>query len=298
MKGQKTICLYDSELKKNKFIGVNKSLFESEEKLNEYISKMKKEQKDKNQITRNNLKKQKYEEFTKNLNNTLEMIPKVIIDSPDKYIPISSTFKLKLDTKTGNSTAIIGSSKQGKSTLLMKIYDDSYAEDKEFISTLFTINPQIGVYKHHKNLLISDCFNETSEKYIKLEKFINTKTKNKYKFLNMFDDIIDTKYTKLVNELILTYRNSNMSTIISLQYGYLISKMNRANINNIIIFRSNTNEAMQDTINIYLKPYFVKMGFKTFEDQMQIYNYVTNNHGFFYIHPQTDSISFHRLNLQ
>lgn len=300
VKGYKNVTLYDASQKKNIAISLRRSLFESDEKLTEHIRKLQKEQREKNRLTRLDIKRKQFEDFNKKLSEDMKNAATICIEpemSIEKYVDVSDKFKLKLDKKTGNTCCIIGSSKQGKSTLLMKIYDDEYSDDKKFISTLFTINPQIGLYKHHKNLLLSGCFNAKSEKYIKLQKYINTKTKNEYKFLNMFDDVIDMKHTKLINELILTYRNSNISSIISLQYGYLISKMNRANVNNVIIFKSNSNEAIQDVINVYLKPYLVKMGFKTFEDQMKIYKHVTDNHGFFYIHPASDTITFHRLKL-
>ncbi len=218
---------------------------------------------------------------------------KEIAPVPFKGIQIQSDIDLKLDPHTGNSTIIFGSGKRGKTTLMMHLYKKYYENDKDFISTLFSINSHIPLYRTEKKERLLRCgtFDPKAEKYIKLEKHINMKTKNKYKFLNMFDDCIDMKYSRLVNNMILTYRNSNLSTIMCLQYAYLLSKMNRANANNIIIFGANSHEAVIDLIKVFLKPYFLTNE----KDMIEFYKHITDDHGFFYIHNATDQISFHRL---
>lgn len=293
----KHITIYDAMLKKNKSYIFNVNNFKDENDMNEHIKKLREEQRIKNKEFRNNKNQSQI------INNDNQIInndnqPQIINNNMNKQfnnINILNTYDIKLDPNTGNSCVILGSSKRGKSTLMMNIYNKYYGYDKNNICTLFSINSHIGVYKSDKNLLVSDCFNGRSQKYIKLQKYINGKTKNKYNFLNMFDDIIDMKYSKLINQLILTYRNSNISTIMCLQYGYLLSKMNRANVNNIIIFGSNTNESIEDLIKTYLKPYFNKLGYKTFDEQMGLFKYVTNDFGFIYIHPKSDNITFHKL---
>lgn len=291
----KHITIYDAELKKNKSLIFNINNFKDEEDMNNHIKQLREDQRIKNKEFRNNKNQPQI------INNEQQLInnnqPQIInnINSSFKDINILNTFDLYLDQNTGNSGVLLGSSKRGKSTLMMYIYNKYYGNDKDYISTLFSINSHIQVYKSDKNLLVSDCFNGRSQKYIKLQKYINSKCKNKYKFLNMFDDIIDMKYSKIINQLILTYRNSNISSYICLQYGFLLSKMNRANVNNIIIFGSNTNESITDLITTYLKPYFNKLGYKTYDSQMALFKYVTDNFGFIYIHPKTDNITFHKL---
>lgn len=291
MKMRKNISLYDAEKKKNTTVNLCLEDFESEKAMLEHIELLR------------TLQKAKNKEY-KEAKQLLVDMPTQIVSLQQYIEPVSSLFgniviendlKLKLDPKTGNSTCIFGSSKRGKSSLLMHIYNKYYRNDKDFISTLFSINSHISIYGGDNKLLKSNCFNTRSEKYIKLQKYINGKTKNKYKFLDMFDDIIDMKYTKLINQLILTYRNSKISTIMCLQYGYLLNKMNRANVNNVIIFGANSNEAIQDLITTFLKPYFVRLGYKNYDEQIALFKYVTDNYGFFYIHPLSDSISFHRI---
>lgn len=162
---------------------------------------------------------------------------------------------------------------------------------------LFTMNPHIDIYKNHKNLIVCKTFNKETENVIKEQKYINMKTNNKYNFCNLLDDIIDVKYSALLNNLILTYRNSNISTIICLQYPKLINKSVRANINNVMLFNFNTDETCIDAINLFLKNHFNKMGYKTEDDKLKLYKELTKNHGFIYINTLHNHISFHKLNI-
>lgn len=201
-------------------------------------------------------------------------------------IRTSSNINLKLDKGTGNTTCILGSSKKGKTTLLMKLYDKYYKKD---ITTLFSVNTQI--YKK-KGLIIKEP--DSIKEVIDAQLDIQKGTDNHYKFCDMFDDVINLK-KDIVNNLILTYRNSNISSIISLQYGFLLSKMIRANANNFIFFGFNSDEAIEDIIKLFFKSHFSKLGYKKLAEQVDFYKKVTKNHGFIYLHPASDSISFHRL---
>lgn len=273
----KTLVMYDAEKKKNIGKTITKANFKSEEELAEHIKKLQEEQREKNK------------KFTESKNEIHKTIVTNIqhLNNIDNFI---------LDKNTGNTCCILGSSKRGKSTLMMHLYNKFYEPDKDYISTLFSGNHHIDVYKHTKNLLIGSGFNPLSEKYIKLQKYINSKTKNKYKFLNMFDDILELKYKNLINNLVLTYRNANISTIICLQYSKLLSKMNRSNVNNIIIFGSNSDEAKFDVIELYLKQFLINQGMKSYVERLNYYDKVTSDYGFFYINNITSSISTHRLN--
>jgi hypothetical protein len=301
-KKYKSFNIYCAPIKKNKGYTVKCTDFESEEKMNEYIIKMRNKQKEINKKYRDELKRRKYNMEPMDVIKIDDSIPQKDEDK-DKLkkqsfssINIQNDINLILQKNTGNSTCILGSSKKGKTTLLLHLYNKFYKKDKHFICSLFASNIHASIYKRDKKLLTCNVFNKKSQKYIKLQKYINSKTGNNYKFLNMFDDIINNmQYQGLINELILSYRNSNMSTILSFQYLRLLSKMNRANVNNIIIFGSNSNESINDLITTFLRPYFIKMGFVTYHEQMNFFKYVTDNHGFFYINNDSDHISFHRI---
>ncbi len=214
-----------------------------------------------------------------------------------RKIPIKTSLILQLDKNTGNTTFIIGSSKAGKTTLLMHIFEKYYSS-KKWITTLFSVNSQIRAYRNRKNLLRAPSLNRKAEKFIRMEKFINLKCKNKYNFANLFDDVIAMRFNNLINNLIMTYRNSNISSIISLQYSNLLSKCARSNINNVIAFSFNTDEAIKLVVNTYLKATFAKMNILSEIGMINFYKKMTLNHGFIYIHPQSNSVTFHRIPLQ
>lgn len=272
----KRICVYDAELKKNTTKALFCDNYKTEQELQDAIEKVKADQREKNRL---------YKEMIYSRTQT-----KISNIEPQKNLN-----DFIIDENTGTSTVILGSSKRGKSTLMMYIYKKFYEPAKDLISTLFSGNFHIDVYKSAKNLLIGDGFTELSEKYVKMQKFINSKTKNRYHFLNMFDDILDTKYRTIVNRLIMTYRNANISTIMCLQYSFLMSKMNRANVNNIIIFGCNSEEAKKDIIELYLKQQLINLGFKSYQDRLNFFDEVTKDYGFFYLNNVTGHFSIHRI---
>jgi hypothetical protein len=208
----------------------------------------------------------------------------------------SADVDLYLDKGTGNSSALIGSSKRGKSTLMMHLYN-KYYNTKKFISILFCLNPQIALYKGHSDMLVSRGFNDYSSKLIKATQFINTHVNNKYKFLIMMDDIIGSKYDKIVNELVLTYRNSNISSMFSIQYPKILSPANRANVNNLFIFDFNTDECCHSAIELYLKDQFNKLGHTSKDDRLRFFKEMVKDHGFIYLNPMMNIMTFHRLSI-
>lgn len=235
------------------------------------------------------------------------IIPPIIEGQPEIIQPLviqpiltdrfaKTPFKLLLDPHTGNTTFVLGGSKYGKSTALMKIYDQYYSE-KNFISILWTVNPQIQLYKGHRKLLKAGVWNAESEEVIKDQKRIQTKTKNNYKFLNIFDDVINVRNNVLMDNMILTYRNSKMSSIISLQYSNLMSKCSRANCNNILAFGFNTDESIEVVIKTFLTGYLKKVGITKMPDQINWYKDRTADHSFIYIKPSEGIVSFHKFTI-
>lgn len=255
----------------NKWVSLSKKIsdYESEQHCIDDVKRIREYHKRRN----NELKKKKYE----NLFVPIEL---------NKF-EIETDIDLKLDKNTGNTTILFGSSKQGKTTTMLYIMNKYY---KKSINTLFSVNAHDP--RFNEIYLKSDQFNTKSTKYIKLQKYINSKVENYYDFTLFFDDIVDCKHKNIINDLIMTYRNSNISTVMCLQYGFLLSKMNRANINNILIFGMNSVEASEDIIKLFLSKYFDRLGIK---DHYGFYKKITANHGFIYIHNATDTISFHRL---
>lgn len=232
------------------------------------------------------------------LQSSLQSKQYTVISKHDQ-MPELTEFKLVLDEGTGNTTFLLGSSKQGKTTLLMKIFDDYYS-DKDNVATLFSINSHIKLYGKRKRMLRFptdyECSAAQIAKYIKVEKRINSNTKNHYSFVNLFDDLIDVRYSKVLHNSILTYRNSNISTVICLQYNNLLAKQARSNVNNVILFGLNTDEAIKQAVDTYLKAKFKQMGIAMC-DHIEYYKKLTSDHQFIYYRPSDNIITFHKLTI-
>jgi molybdopterin-guanine dinucleotide biosynthesis protein len=188
----------------------------------------------------------------------------------------------------GFTIAFFGSSKSGKTTLMMALYKKMF-DRARYISTLFSVNSQIEAYKDTKYLLRSSQFGPEEARYIRSQKFVNTGTNNKYNFMILLDDFIDIRHSAVFNNLILTYRNSNISTMICLQYVRLLSKQARGNVNNIMFFSSNSEEARTELIKVYLGSLFRRMGIVR-EGWDDAYQYYTRDHQYLYLHVASSTL--------
>lgn len=203
----------------------------------------------------------------------------------------SSRIELRLDVDTGNSTALIGSSKQGKSTCMMELYRQNYA-NSDYISVLFASSPQLRLYQDPQ-LVVCPVY---EPRVVKLAQAINRKTKNAYEFCFLLDDIVDRRDDMTLKQLILTLRNSNLSSIVCLQYTNLLAKVARANVNNLLLFGFNSDEAVELTCKQFLATHLRERKVPATE-WVRYYREATRDHGFIYVHPDSGSVSYHRLAL-
>lgn len=285
------VTIYDAEkhFKTRNGTTTKSFLYDTKEAKDEKIKEIKEQQKEKNKLFKESLK-----DFAKREGTVIQKTTLSTFKLP-KY---RETVSLKLDRGTGNTVAIIASSKSGKSTLMMYLYD-KYYNNKKYISTLFSPSYHIPLFKKGKLLIKSSSFLKLGSEYIQTQRYINQKCKNKYIFLNMFDDITDIAFDRIINNLILTYRNSNVSTIINTQYAKIISKKARSSMNNVIFMHLNQDEDIEETIRCFLKSmFFKKFGLTKKMEMIDLYRKLTENHGFMYFNPSSQSLTFHRLNLQ
>jgi len=227
----------------------------------------------------------------------LQALSAASMATPEKYnrvvnplgqfqVNYKNDVELKLDPKTGNSTVLFGSSKSGKSTCLMRIYEKYYHDT---ISVLFTESPQLKLYKDSKLITAGYFYPDV----VKDMHTINKKTKNKYKFTCFLDDIVTCKENSMIRKMILVLRNSNISSVVSLQDCKLFNKQNRGSVNNYLFFHMNTEEAAESLIKLFLTTHLPG----PMEQKIKLYRTITANHGFIYYNPREDSVSFHRLSL-
>lgn len=277
----KTVHIYDCE-KKLRTTKTFSTSGMTEKQIEERAKRIQEEAKEKNRLFKENKKNriiQKVDEMVKN-----------------ETVKVLKDIDLILNEDTGNTIFLLGSSQRGKTTVMMHLYRKYYSSNK-FVTILYAINYQIKHYEKQKNLIVCKTFNQQAEKVIKMQKYINSNCDNKYMFCNMFDDIVDQKFNKLLNSLILTYRNSNISSLISLQYPKLLNRTQRTNIHNVLLFGFNNDEAIIDVIKYWLKGFFHKLGYITELEQIEFYKKMTDDHGFIYVSSLHNHISFHKLSL-
>ena len=157
--------------------------------------------------------------------------------------------------QNGVTYAIIGSSGCGKSTLIRKIFlDKLYSDDKRFIVNIFTESAK------------SDAFDEL-EKTVLIDKkgldmdaihfcyHMNSRYDKKYNFVVLLDDVIHIRYNKLIQSMFLTMRNTNITSIVSLQYPKLIPLCVRTSVYFTLLFHFNNTEAVEMVVRGWMAAY-------------------------------------------
>lgn len=193
-----------------------------------------------------------------------------------------------IDEGTGTSLLILGSSKSGKTTLVCELVKMFY-DGPDFITTLFAANPQIEEYSNFERVLLAEGFTRDHEAYIKSQQYVNKKTDNKYPFCNVFDDQIDLRDSKLLANLILSFRNSMMSSIVCLQGAKILKPTCRSNMNNLICMWFNSEEMIQQVLQIFIGDYFNRIGIPR-SNHVTAYRSFTRNHGYLYLHILSETL--------
>lgn len=290
------IPLYDAEkYHNNEYSKVTKTLNihgKTKEEIDDIIKKLKDDQAEKNRKFREMHPRKGpakvYYERQAELKNSVPPLSTGF----EGQRPRKKSLEIQFDSGTGNTFALFGASKSGKTTLMMKLYNEyfpQYCKLNHILATLFAMNSQLKIYDD-KFIIKSSQFNNNSANYIDWQRKTNKMNNNKFTFLNMFDDFIDVRYKDIVNNLILTYRNSNMSAIICLQYVNLLSKSARSNINNVFLLHMNTDESIEVVIRVYLAAYTKKM-----DNPIEWYKDITSDHNYLYLHTMSGKIYSSKL---
>lgn len=255
----------------SKTITLNK--FNNEEEAKEYLKQWR-------ESIKNPTYEPEYEEPIKNNNNDLEF----------------KKFNLILDYTTGNTILSLGSSKAGKTTLLKYIYNNYFEDRKDFISFLFAENAHSKTYDEiNKKVIKTHIFYPDVVK--KLHK-IQRGTKNKYNFLLMFDDIVDSgmKNNEIVKKLITSYRNSNITSYISIQSPKLINKTNRGNLNYITFHAFRNDEEVKEVMYMFLGSRIPFKGLKE-DEKVYLYNQLTENYNFLFLNTLENKLYRSKINI-
>ena len=156
--------------------------------------------------------------------------------------PTTSVFKPE---ETGVTYAMVGKSMSGKTTFLVNNLNLLTEQELNQYNAIvyFTKSPNANP--------LADLKPETRKRFIMVGRFcprilmamkrLNDETDLMFKFLVIFDDILRLRGA-LLSECILTLRNSNISTALSIQYEKLMSPAQRASVHNVFIFNLRTEQ--------------------------------------------------------
>lgn len=155
---------------------------------------------------------------------------------------------------TGKTTLILGSSFSGKTYLLGQELSliRPYEYDLIILFTESVHVPSLDKIRNRPDLVIKEGFDPAIPAFLKR---LNNKLGLRFRFLLILDDIISEKSTRksILGKMITTYRNSNISTCVLLQYPTLIEKHCRSNFHQLVVtgMRSpESNKALTDRFDI------------------------------------------------
>ena len=118
---------------------------------------------------------------------------------------------------------------------------------------------------------------------------INHATKNHYKFMNILDDIPDKRNNNELKRMLTIYRNSRISTAISVQGITMLDKTCRGNINYVFLGRMNSDAEIEKVVKEYLVSWFPKN--LKFDEKIELYRKLTDDHHWICLN-QIDGIIF------
>lgn len=172
--------------------------------------------------------------------NTIKTAPDLLIDDI---------------SEAGSSSLICGSSKRGKTHLLLKIWERYYKDKKDLICILISPSCNIPLYDimtKHK-VIKFNRYDKQVDAVIKSIFKIQNITSQAYKFVFLIDDCVSSRYSETLNALFLYARNLLVSVVCCIQRETLISRSSRSSANNIIAFGINTEQCIKGILESFFK---------------------------------------------
>jgi hypothetical protein len=191
---------------------------------------------------------------------------------------VSKKFNIELPTNGGVSILLCGASRSGKTTMMKYLYQTHF---EKYITVMFSMNRHADIYKDLSDkVIVCDCFHS---ELLRESHQINTLCDNKFPFLFISDDYVDTKIKNdpEITRCMTIYRNANVSSIWSFQGRTLMSAVGRNNANYIIIFKQQTPLEWENVIKEFLAMY-LPTGM-TMREMIEFCKEATVDHQFFFI---------------
>jgi hypothetical protein len=91
-----------------------------------------------------------------------------------------------------------------------------------------------------------------------------------------------------MTKLLALYRNSRMSACVVGQDAKMLNPTGRANVNNVCLFKQNTDNRIEDNIKDFLRTYFPKS--LTMDEKIELYRKLTEDHAFLYVNNLDNTI--------
>ena len=192
--------------------------------------------------------------------------------------------KMEMQSKTANNGvtyALIGSSGCGKSTLIRKVFIDYLYDgplaDKDYIVTVYTLSKTSDALQGMSKDILVDG-NGVDTDGINLDYKTNQEYHKKYNIVNILDDCIHIRHERMIEQMFLNMRNSNITSIVSLQYGKLIPPSIRTSVYFSFCMRQNSPEAIEVMVRGWVGGFIPG---KNIQEKAKFYYRWTKQKGFF-----------------
>lgn len=183
----------------------------------------------------------------------------------------------------GVTYVLVGSSGCGKTTmivdvLLNRVYG-SMAE-KDYIITVFTESEHSDALDRIKDKRVMVDHAGFDPQQFTWYYQTNADYDKQFNFVAFMDDCIHIKYVKELEKMFLIYRNTNITSLVSLQYPNLIPKPVRTSVYYAFCFCMNNDEGIEVILDAYMKCYLPG---RNRSEKIMAYRQWTNGHRFFLV---------------
>lgn len=174
--------------------------------------------------------------------------------------------------KVGGSTAfIVGGSSSGKTTLLVQALQNILEHRPDRYDVILVFSESISA-EPLKNWLDHEGSNKVHffptfmPELVTLMVEINKATDNRYGVLVVLDDCLEGLRGKTTSKLINIYRNSGISTIISIQYCKFVTPAMRSSFHRVYITGARNSENRKQILDMFVKGHLRDLGYKNSSD--------------------------------
>jgi ABC-type dipeptide/oligopeptide/nickel transport system ATPase component len=177
--------------------------------------------------------------------------------------------------KVGGATAfLVGGSSSGKSSLLVQALSNILDQHPDRYDVIFIFSESenavpIKDWLMHNQPTKVHFFPNFIPELVTIMVQINKATDNRYGTLVVLDDCLELLRSKTMNKAINIYRNSNISTIVSIQYPKFVSPAMRASFHRVWITGAKNYEIQKSILDIFIKGYMRKLGYKTIDRMIE-----------------------------